>query len=145
MGAFHGAAAVLTALLHRRRGGGGQHVEIPQVEAAMHYIGEHILHTVATGQDPEPMGNRVSWAAPHGMFPAAGDDQWIAIAVGNDAEFQALCDVMEHPDLARDPRLATLPARLQHQDEVSLLPGAVVRTNIRRRSGCNLPVSPPPP
>jgi crotonobetainyl-CoA:carnitine CoA-transferase CaiB-like acyl-CoA transferase len=100
MGAFHGAAAVLTALLHRRRGGGGQHVEIPQVEAAMHYIGEHILHAIATEQDPQPMGNRVSDAAPHGMFPAGGDDQWITIAVRDDAEFRALCDVMECPDLA---------------------------------------------
>ena len=118
MGAFHGAAAVLTALLYRRRGGGGQHVEIPQVEAAMHYIGEHILHAIATGEDPQPMGNRTPWAAPHGMFHAAGDDQWIAIAVRDDAEFQALCEVMEHPDLVRDSRFATLPSRLQHQDEL---------------------------
>jgi len=118
MGAYHGAAAVLTALLHRRRGGGGQHVEIPQVEAAMHYIGEQVLHAIATGQDPHPMGNRVPWAAPHGMFPAAGDDQWIAIAARDDTEFQALCEVMAQPGLSHDPRFETLPDRLRHQDEL---------------------------
>jgi crotonobetainyl-CoA:carnitine CoA-transferase CaiB-like acyl-CoA transferase len=121
MGAFHGAAAVLTALLHRRRGGGGQHVEIPQVEAAMHFIGEHILHAIATGQDPERVGNRVPWAAPHGIFPAAGEDQWIAIAARDDEEFQSLCHVMQRPDLAQDPRFAALPVRLRHQDELEAI------------------------
>ena len=116
IGAFHGAAAVLTALLHRRRGGGGQHVEIPQVEAAMHYIGEHILHAIATGVDPSPSGNHVSWAAPHALFPAAGDDQWLAIAVRNDAEFQALSAAMGRPDRTQDERFATLPARSRNQD-----------------------------
>jgi crotonobetainyl-CoA:carnitine CoA-transferase CaiB-like acyl-CoA transferase len=118
MGAFHGAAAVLTALLHRRRGGNGQHVEIPQVEAAMHFIGEHILQAIATGQDPAPTGNRVAWAAPHGIFPSAGDDQWIAVAAPDDAAFQSLCTVLQRSDLAQDSRFATLPDRLLHQDEL---------------------------
>jgi hypothetical protein len=73
------------------------------------------------------MGNRFAGAAPHGMFPAAGDDQWIAIAARDDAEFQALCDVMEHPDLVRDPRFATLPSRLRHQDELEGLVTAWTR------------------
>lgn len=84
----------------------------------MHYIGEHILHALATGQAPEPMGNRVPWTAPHGMFPAAGDDQWIAIVARDDAAFQTLCTVMARPDLAGDARFATLPARLRHQDDL---------------------------
>jgi crotonobetainyl-CoA:carnitine CoA-transferase CaiB-like acyl-CoA transferase len=100
IGAFHGAAAVLTALLHRRRGGPGQHVEVPQVEAAMHYIGDHILHAVATGEDPPRFGNLLPWAVPHGIFPAAGDDQWIAVAAPDDAAFAALSRVMGRPDLA---------------------------------------------
>ena len=127
MGGFHGAAAVLTALLHRRRGGDGQHVEVPQVEAAMHYIGEHILHAITTGESPEPMGNRAPWTAPHGIFPAAGDDQWLAIAARDDAEFKALCALMQRPDLPDDPRFTTLSARLRHQDALETLIGAWTR------------------
>lgn len=127
MGGFHGAAAVLTALLHRRRGGGGQHVEVPQVEAAMHYIGEHILHAIATGESPAPIGNRAPWTAPHGIFPAAGDDQFVAIAARDDAEFRTLCALMGRPDLADDPRFATLSARLRHQDALEELIGAWTR------------------
>lgn len=127
MGGFHGAAAVLTALLHRKRNGAGQHVEVPQVEAAMHYIGEHILHAIATGESPEPMGNRAPWVAPHGIFPAAGDDQWVAITARDDTEFHTLCAVMGRADLSRDPRFATLSGRLRHQDALEALIGAWTR------------------
>ena len=121
IGGYHGAAAVLTALLHRRRGGGGQHVEVPQVEAAMHYIGEHILHALATGEDPAPMDNRAPGVAPHGIFPAAGDDQWIAIAARSEEEFQALCRTIGHSHLLDDPRFSTLPSRLRHQDTLEAI------------------------
>ena len=70
IGGFNGAAAILTALHHRMRTGEGQHVEMPQVEAAMHYIGASCCDAAATGQDPERHGNHVSWAAPHDAFPA---------------------------------------------------------------------------
>jgi len=116
IGALHGAAAVLTALLHRQATGQGQHIEVPQVEAAMHFIGEHILAALATNTNPEPAGNRVPWAAPHDAFPAAGDDQWIAIAATTDAAFQALCAAIARPDLAR---FATLADRRAHEDEIA--------------------------
>jgi crotonobetainyl-CoA:carnitine CoA-transferase CaiB-like acyl-CoA transferase len=115
IGAYHGAAAVLTALVARQASGHGQHVEIPQVEAAMHYIGEHILHALATGDNPTPNGNRVAWAAPHDAVPAAGEDQWLAVAVQSDAAWQSLCAVIARPDLARH---ATLAARRVHEDEL---------------------------
>ncbi len=116
IGALHGAGAVLTALLHRQHTGQGQHIEVPQVEGAMHYIGEHILAALATGENPVPRGNRVDWAVPHDAFPAAGDDQWIAIAATNDAAWQALCGAMGRADLAR---FATLDQRRAHEDEIA--------------------------
>lgn len=115
IGALHGASAVLTALLHRQHSGQGQHIEVPQVEGAMHYIGEHILAALATGENPAPRGNRVDWAVPHDAFPARGDDQWIAIAATTDAAWQALCGAMARPDLARH---ATLAERQAYEDEI---------------------------
>jgi crotonobetainyl-CoA:carnitine CoA-transferase CaiB-like acyl-CoA transferase len=116
IGGFNGAAAILTALYHRAITGHGQHVEMPQVEAAMNFIGPEMLHAIATGRDPERRGNHVSWAAPHDAFPAAGDNEWIAIAVTTDAEWEALCAVIDQPALPADPRFATLPERLRNQD-----------------------------
>jgi crotonobetainyl-CoA:carnitine CoA-transferase CaiB-like acyl-CoA transferase len=118
MGGFNAAAAILTALTHRDRNGTGrgQYVEVPQVEASMQFIGEELLHAIATGEDPRPHGNRVRWAAPHDAYLAAGEDQWVAIAVETDAEWRALCGLMGRPDLAGDARYATFEARWRNQD-----------------------------
>ncbi len=118
IGALHGAAAVMTALLHRQATGEGQQVEVPQVEGAMHFIGEHILAALASGVNPVPAGNRVDWAAPHDAFPAAGEDQWVAIAAIGDGAWRALCGAMGRADLASDARLASLAGRRAHEDEI---------------------------
>jgi crotonobetainyl-CoA:carnitine CoA-transferase CaiB-like acyl-CoA transferase len=124
IGGFNTAAAILTALHHRQRTGEGQHVEVPQVEAAMHLIGGEILAAAETGQDPVRDGNRVAHAAPHDAFPCAGDESWVVIAVRDDAEWAALCGVMGQPGLAADPRFASLSGRKRHEDEVSALVAA---------------------
>src|SRR5262249_49902597 len=63
-------------------------------------------------------GNRSPYkpAAPHGVYPCAGEDRWITIACFNEAEWQALAKVAEHPEWTRDARFATLEARLAHQE-----------------------------
>ena len=115
-GGYNAAAAIMTALVYRQATGEGQHIELPQCEAAMQYIGELILSAAATGENPQPQGNRVSWAAPHDTFPARGHDAWVAIAVTNDEEWRALCAAMGMPDLATHPDYATLSDRLRHGD-----------------------------
>lgn len=116
MGGYNGAAAVMTALMHRQATGEGQYIELSQVEASMQFIGEELLYAIAANEDPELHGNRVRWAAPHDAYPAAGDDQWVAIAVENDDEWRRLCAIMEKAELASDPRFATFDARWQNQD-----------------------------
>ncbi|BCW90840.1 Formyl-CoA:oxalate CoA-transferase [Alphaproteobacteria bacterium SO-S41] len=111
IGGLHGTAAVLTALVQRERDGFGQYVEVAQVEAALHWIGEFILQTAVDGVETKPEGNAVPWASPHDAFPTAGDDQWIAIAIYDDAQWQKLRDVTGIA-LFNDPALATLEGRL---------------------------------
>jgi crotonobetainyl-CoA:carnitine CoA-transferase CaiB-like acyl-CoA transferase len=116
MGGYNGAAAVMTALMHRQATGEGQYIEMSQVEASMQFIGEELLHAIAAGHDPQPQGNRVRWAAPHDAYAASGDDQWVAIAIGSDDEWRRFCGIMGHPALAEDPRFASFDARWRHQD-----------------------------
>lgn len=118
IGGLHGAAAALTALLHRQRSGEGQHVEVPQVEAAMHLVGEHLLKAAESGRDPVVDANRVPHAAPHDVFPTRGDDEWVVIDVASEAQWQALCGVVGEPSLAADARFATLAQRLLHEQEL---------------------------
>ncbi|MCI0890274.1 MAG: CoA transferase, partial [Chloroflexi bacterium] len=61
-------------------------------------------------------GNRDRHMAPHGVYPAAGEDLWVAIAVRDDDQWHALCDVIGKPELTSDPRFSTLEARLANQD-----------------------------
>lgn len=116
MGGFNGAAAVLTCLLARQRTGRGQHLELAQREAAMHWIGEEIIAAVTTGEDRPPRGNRVDDASPHDCFPAAGDRQWVVVDVRDDDQFRTLADVAGLPELAE--RFGTLDQRLRCEDEV---------------------------
>jgi crotonobetainyl-CoA:carnitine CoA-transferase CaiB-like acyl-CoA transferase len=120
IGAFNGSAAMLTALLHRQRTGEGQHVEMPQVEAAMQLIGEHLIHAAETGFDPAVNGNRLTDAAPHDVFACVGTDEWIAIDVTTDDEWKAFCRVIGNDAMASDPRFATAAARAKHQDDLAV-------------------------
>lgn len=119
IGGFNAAAAILTALIHRQRTGAGQYVEVPQVEAAMQLIGAELLAAAETGSDPLPDGNHVPHAAPHDAFPARGDDQWVAIAAADEAQWRSLCTVMGMPELAVDRRFATLADRLANQGDLT--------------------------
>lgn len=116
MGGYNGAAAVMTALMHRQKTGEGQYIELSQVEGAMQFIGEELLYAIAAEKDPELRGNRVRWAAPHDAYQAKGSDEWVTIAVGSDDEWHKLCAIMDKPELSNDPRFATFDARWQNQD-----------------------------
>lgn len=121
IGGFNAAAAILTALHHRQQTGQGQYIEVPQVEAAMHFIGAELLQAAETGVDPAADGNRVASMAPHDAFPALGEDQWVVIAAEDDEEWQALCKVIGQPELAADPRFATLAARHSNEDALTAI------------------------
>src|SRR3984893_7165727 len=54
--------------------------------------------------------------APHECYRAAGDDNWVSIAVGTEEEWRALCRVMGNPSLADDPCFKTASLRKQNED-----------------------------
>ena len=115
IGGLHGASAVLTALAERDRTGLGQYVEVAQVEAAMHWIGEYILQAGRTGEVYRADGNRRLDLAPHDAFPCAGDDQWMALACPDDETWRRLVAATGVTDLD-DAKFATLAGRLEHAE-----------------------------
>jgi crotonobetainyl-CoA:carnitine CoA-transferase CaiB-like acyl-CoA transferase len=127
IGGLHGAAAVLTALAERNRTGLGQYVEVAQVEAAMHWIGEYILQTGRTGEVFSANGNRRPDMAPHDAFPCAGEDQWMVIACPDDETWGRLTVATGDTELT-DARLSTLAGRLAHSEEVKARLGAWTRS-----------------
>ncbi len=117
------AAAALAALHHRRATGEGQHVEVAQWEAMIGTIGEYVLAYQMDGSTGRSLGNgHVSRA--QGVYPCMGTDEWVAISVGSDADFAALCGVLGLPELARDARFADVVSRHHHQAELDAIIGA---------------------
>jgi benzylsuccinate CoA-transferase BbsF subunit len=113
-----GLLAMIAALDYRARTGKGVHVDLAQYEASLHFLAPAIMRYLATGQEMERQGNRDPLMAPHGIFPCAGDERWIAIAVASDEEWQALRRVMGDPSWTADPRYDTLAGRKEHEDEL---------------------------
>ena len=114
------ALGILEGVEHRRRTGQGLDIDVAQYELGLGLMGPAFLDYFANGADPGPVGNRhpfEAWA-PHGIYPAQGEDRWVAIAVRGDAQWVALCELMRAPELAGDPRFATHEARIENQDEL---------------------------
>jgi crotonobetainyl-CoA:carnitine CoA-transferase CaiB-like acyl-CoA transferase len=109
------AVGVLGALAERETSGVGQHLEMAQTEASAYFMGEKYLEAARSGFDPAPLGNIHPDAAPHGVYPSAGDDQWVAIAVLDDGAWRALCAVTGWDD---DPALATAEQRVAAREEL---------------------------
>lgn len=115
--------AILAALDHRDRTGQGQYIDLAQAEASMHFLTPAVLDYHVNGHVQGREGNRDRDMAPHGVYPAAGDDLWVAIAVANDEQWRALCDVIGRDDLATDKRFSRPEARLTNQDELDAIVG----------------------
>ncbi|MEE8443279.1 MAG: CoA transferase [Dehalococcoidia bacterium] len=110
--------AFMAALRRRRQTGKGTFVDMSQREVTATLLGEAVLDYSMNGRVATPMGNRHPTMVPHGCYPCQGDDMWLVIAVGSDEEWQALCEAMSQPQLARDPRFETQPARRQNELEL---------------------------
>ncbi len=123
MGAYSFALAMLTALFHRERTGEGQWVDASQAEVGLLISGTTILDWSANGRIWSRYGNRSPYkpAAPHGAYPSAGDDRWLAIACFTDVEWRALTEVAGHPEWASDLRFKDLAGRLRYQDALDAL------------------------
>jgi benzylsuccinate CoA-transferase BbsF subunit len=112
------ALLVAAALLERSRSGRGQHIDVAQIETGVYSLSEMVVRCSANGESPARAGNREDGAAPHGVYPCAGDDAWIAIAVTREDEWQALVAAMGNPAWARDARFATAAGREANQDDL---------------------------
>lgn len=111
----HATVALLAALEHKRRTGEGQLIEVAQIEVGAVVTAEPVIECSLTGQVPEREGNRHRTYA-QGVYPAGGEDEWVAISVRDDADWAAALDVIGRPDLGNDPRFGTAEARLANHD-----------------------------
>jgi crotonobetainyl-CoA:carnitine CoA-transferase CaiB-like acyl-CoA transferase len=109
-----GAYGILCALEHRERTGRGQLVDTSLLEAALALTVREATEYWATGRTPGPLGSAHRRVAPCQALQAR--DGWLAVSAGDDRRFEALCRVVERPDLVGDPRFTGAAQRLAHRD-----------------------------
>ncbi len=116
-----GAFALLVALYYRSKTGRGQFIDLSQAEAFLPFSAEAILDYALNGRLPARTGNRHPSMAPHGVYRCRGEDAWIAIAVEDDAQWEALCRATDHAEWREDGRFADGLSRWRHQDDLDRL------------------------
>lgn len=124
----NGAFAAILCLRQRMRTGQGQHVVLSQLEGSTQLVGEAILDFAMNGRVQQRTGNRRAHQAPRGVYPCAGDEAWVAIAVGTQEQWRALCRVMGDPAWTQLPEFATPWARHEHHDALDRHLSAWTRT-----------------
>jgi crotonobetainyl-CoA:carnitine CoA-transferase CaiB-like acyl-CoA transferase len=120
-GGYYMAMAILLALLHRKRTGEGQWVDLACTEAALTLHGPALLDWTVnrrpSRREGQPHSNRSHWPpmAPHGIYPCAGEDAWVAIACRDNGDWARLAAAIG-ADWTGAPAYASLSARLENED-----------------------------
>jgi crotonobetainyl-CoA:carnitine CoA-transferase CaiB-like acyl-CoA transferase len=134
---YTGAYSILTALYHKKRTGKGQYIDISQVETAMHLAGANLLDFTVNGRSSQrssfPTGNRSvlspnmnesdyrgAVACPHNIYRCVGGgkNDWCAIAVYSDMEWERFKEAIGEPEWSQSERFDHLSGRIQYQDEL---------------------------
>jgi crotonobetainyl-CoA:carnitine CoA-transferase CaiB-like acyl-CoA transferase len=97
---YFAAMHILAALHHRDRTGEGAYLELSQYESSVRLMDTELAEVLNGGTGPGRIANRSPWCEPHGIFPAAGDDRWVAIACRDDTEQARLAGVVGTQPLA---------------------------------------------
>lgn len=115
-GGINAAIGVCAALAARKRTGQGQHIDVSLWESMAVLMAEGWMEYAMNGTQPARMGNRDPIMAPHNCFRCTGQDEWVSIACGTEAEWQTLCRVMGQGQLASDVRFSTAKTRKTNED-----------------------------
>jgi crotonobetainyl-CoA:carnitine CoA-transferase CaiB-like acyl-CoA transferase len=120
--AYYNSTALLMAIYRRMQTGEGTEIDVSAIETGINLVGPVLLDVAVNGHTTRrpdfPTGNRLEWphAAPHGVYPARGDDRWIAIAVFDEQQWAALVAALGSPEWTADPRFADQERRFANRD-----------------------------
>jgi len=137
-GARVSAVAVVAKLIERRRTGRGGTVSVAQAETILTELSAEIALESLQPGSIAATGNAVPGDAPRGVFPCAGDDEWVVITVRDDADFAALARATGEPGLAGGPGRATAAGRAAGREEIDATVTAWTRRRTPRQAAAAL-------
>jgi len=114
MTGMYATQAILAALFHRERTGEGQYIDMALLDSAVAMLANMNTNFLVSGTPPHRWGNAHPNVVPYQAFRCA--DQWMIVAVGNDGQFQRMCEIGGRAALATDPRFARNSDRVRNRE-----------------------------
>lgn len=109
------AFGIQSALYHRALTGEGDRIELGMHDATLPWLTKQ-AGTAFVGDEPTRMGTKDPVLAPYQAYPTA--DGYLNVACANQKLWRELCEAIDQPELADDPRFETNPDRVEHLDEL---------------------------
>lgn len=124
---MYATVAVLGALHERGRSGKGQHIDIALLDSHIAMLANQNLNYMTSGKAPVRYGNAHPNIVPYQVFSAT--DGHLIVAVGNDSQFKAFCQVIGRSDLGSNPDYVTNSLRLRNRESLINIIAAIMATN----------------
>ena len=112
------ATAILAKLIQRKTTGVGGFIDISQAECIINVLASEFLRESIAPGSLKPMGNQSEFDAPNSLYPCAGKDEWCAISVTSDEQWQGLCRSMKRSDLGNNSSYQTTAGRLEYRTAI---------------------------
>src|SRR5690606_23808133 len=126
---MYATVAILGALHERNNSGLGQHIDIALLDCHVAMLANQVLNYMTSGVPPKRAGNAHQNVVPYQVFAAS--DGHLIVAVGNDSQFRAYCEVIGRPELGLNPGYAATSARLRNRERLIPEQEAIMKTGKR--------------
>lgn len=118
LAAHHLKEKILLALLQKERGGKGAYLSVSLMEAALASLANQGSGWLVAGAEPENLGSEHPHIYPYGSVFETGDGIRVLLAIGNDAQFRLMMELLENANIADNPKFSTNPERSANRDEL---------------------------
>ena len=113
---IYASTAILAALHQRKETGLGQHIDMSLLDSAVAILANQGMNYLSTGNSPSRMGNFHPNLSPYQVFECS--DGHIIIATGNDQQYQRFCDILQCPELGKNPKFVSNAKRVENRHEL---------------------------
>jgi len=145
MAGMYAVAGILAALRHAEASGEGQHIDLALFDTQVGWLANQAMNYLVGGEVPARRGSAHPNIVPYQVLAAA--DGHFMLAVGNDSQFQRLCQVAGQPSLSSDARFARNAARVVHREVlIPILAQAIAQRPVSHwlaaLGACGVPCAP---
>ena len=116
---IYASTAILAALHQRKETGLGEHIDMSLLDSAVAILANQGMNYLSTGNSPGRMGNFHPNLSPYQVFECS--DGHIIIATGNDQQYQRFCDILQCPELGKNPKFVSNAKRVENRHELDEL------------------------